>query len=159
MKKFVSIALAVVVGVIGFAALEFKQALAITNDLTLAEPQPLVDNHEIMDLMIDPTYELLKDAAAVEPDGRKGWRALYVHSYAMGEIANLLFARNDQEYMATPEWDQLVVEMRKLCNAIAEATKAQDYPAVKQHYEALIVNCNACHTKFEPEDATEVKPW
>lgn len=159
MKKTVTFACIGVVALIGAATLQRTAYLESTKDLTLAEPQPLVDTYDLMDLIFDPTYESLKEAVSVEPEGRREWRAIYIHAYVMGELANLLFARNDHEYMTTKEWDDLVIEMRRLADNIGEATKAKDYPAAKSNYEALVANCNACHTKFEPEDATEVKVW
>lgn len=129
-------------------------------DLSKPEPAPLIDNYEIMEILMDPVYEKLKDSVSIEPTRRKDWRAIYLSAYTLGEQANLLFSRNDEDYMTTPEWDALTVEMRQLCADIGTAVKAKDYPAIKKSYEALIANCNACHVKFEgEEDATIVEPW
>ena len=160
MKHGTTIAAAIIMTLAAAATLQISPLFAADEaDPTLPEPRPLIDCYELMDILMDPAYEGLKDATEVEPTGRKGWRALYVYSYSLAELANLLFSRTDEDYMGTPEWNELAVEMRERCVAIAEAAKAKDFPAVQKNYELVIQNCNACHQKFEPEDATEVKPW
>ena len=130
-------------------------APAVDPNVTVA--RPLVDTYELMDFMMDPVYEELKDAVAAEPTGRAGWRAIYVAAFTLGEQANLLFSRTDQDYMKTPEWAKATVDMREKANAIGLAVRNQDYAAAKAGYAVLIESCNACHKQFEPE-APVVEP-
>ncbi len=126
-------------------------------DRTVQEPLALLDCYEMMDLMMDPVYENLKNAVAVEPAGRKEWRAIYVPTYQIGEQANLLFSRKDEDYMLTDDWKKQAVELRESAYALGEAVKARDYAAVKAKYTALIDSCNKCHTVLNLEDAPKVE--
>lgn len=128
-------------------------------DLSVQSPIPLLDNYELMDYMIDPVYERLKDAVAVKPEGRKGWRALYVEAFSMAELSNLVYLRDDEDYMGTDEWNEMTTISRKQSMDIVTAIKAKDYPSIRKHYESLIQTCNKCHEQFVPDDPTEVKPW
>ena len=129
MRKAVGFAFVLALTIVAATAWQNAPLFAEDADFSKFEAQPLIDNYELMDFMVDPVYEKLKEAASVEPTGRKGWRALYFNAYSMGELANLLFSRTDQEYMGTPEWNELARQMRQFCNNIGAATKAKDCPA------------------------------
>ena len=94
-----------------------------------------------------------------EPEGRKTWRALYVATYRLSEVANLLYFREDKEYMKTDEWKRMATQMRDHAVSIGEAVKERDIDLIRSRYEKLIQNCNDCHVQFEPDDNTEVEPW
>ena len=153
MKRFVVLGLAAV----GCVALLGADEAA--KDLSVPEETPVIDTYEVMEFMMDPAYEALKDALVTEPEGRRGWRAVYVASYTVAEQANLLFSRNDEEYMLTPEWDQMSADMRQKAAAIGDTVREQDYSKAKDAYLGLIQSCNACHQATDPDNAPEVKPW
>ncbi len=129
-------------------------------ELTLMEWEvaPLVKTHEIMELFFESPVENLREGLRTEPKRRKQMRMVYNASFALGEAHNLLFSRNDEEYMSTPEWATLTVEGRDASNAIGESLKARDYEALLNHFDVLVESCNTCHDYFET-DVDPVIAW
>jgi hypothetical protein len=123
------------------------------------EPKQVIDNDELMKLLFDPLYVDLRNGLREEPEGRQEWRRLYIAAYSLAEITNLLFSREGEDYMATPEWDVLVLEARDATEAVGEGIRAMDYELTKANYMSLIETCNKCHTTFEPDNATLVEPF
>ena len=120
--------------------------------------EPLVTGYELMEIIYKPFMEQLKESVAAEPEKRRGWQAIYKNSLALGEASALNLTRNDEDYMATPEWKELTLAVRALNVEIAEAAKKKDFPGVTEKYLALVKSCNECHTKFAEEDAPTIEP-
>lgn len=120
--------------------------------------EPLITSYELMEILVDPNIESLKEAVATEPEKRRGWQAIYKSSLAIGELMTLNNIRNDEDYMSTPEWGEMNLATRGLAVEISEAAKGQDFAGVTAKYQAMIESCNACHTKFEPDTAPTVEP-
>ncbi len=119
----------------------------------------IVSTAEMMKLLVDPTYELLKDAVANPPAKRAEWRKLYVAAFSLAELNNLNFSRGDKDFMATPEWTEELKKTQDLSVKLAESVRAQsDYAIVKENFLAVMNNCNDCHRKFEPGEIDEIVP-
>ncbi len=119
----------------------------------------IVSTAEFMKLLVDPTYEKLKDAVAAPPAKRAEWRALYVAAFSLAEINNLYFSRGDEEFMSKPEWKTECDKTQALTVTLAESIRAQaDYAVVKENFIAVMKNCNDCHRQFEPGEIDEILP-
>lgn len=121
--------------------------------------QQVIDNVELMELLFDPYYVDLRNALKNEPEGRKEWRRAYIATYRLAEVTNLLFSREGEDYMQTPEWEALALESRAAVEKVGDAVRALDYEAAKSRYIAYIETCNKCHQTFEPDDATVVEAF
>ncbi len=152
MKKAVTL-IALTVLATGLGVWQTADVLAQDNAV-----EPLVTGYELMEIFYEPYMDQLKAAVAVEPDKRRGWQDIYKNSLALGELAALNLSRNDEDYMATPEWKDLNLATRTLNVEIAEAAKNKDFATVTAKYQALVQSCNACHTKFAAEDAPTIEP-
>ncbi len=131
-----------------------------TKVISSTEEKPILDTGEIMKLLMDPIHEDLKDWIENPPEKRKDWRGLYVASYTLAEINNLLYSRTDHEYMLTAEWRDLVTESRAVAAHLANSVKERhDYATVKANYLAVIESCNTCHSRYDPteEDAPMIE--
>ncbi len=122
-------------------------------------PKQIIKNAEMMKLLFDPYYVDLRKAIGEKPAGRAGWRRAYIAIFRICEVTNLLYSRKDKQYMLTQEWRQMTTQSRDAAESVGEAVLKLDYPQVRERYELLIQSCNACHQKFEPTEATEVKVW
>jgi uncharacterized membrane protein len=121
---------------------------------------PLVATDELMEVLFEPLIEDLRAALVEEPKGRRALKAVYNPASAIAESHNLLFSRDDEDYMATPEWDALTVAGRDASMALGDAVMAQDYPGARAAFVALVKSCNACHDEFDGsiEDIDDVIP-
>ena len=50
------------------------------------EPVPVLENVELMDLMIKPAYDALRQAVEHSPADRKGWAAIYQQAARLAEL-------------------------------------------------------------------------
>ncbi len=119
----------------------------------------VIDNVEVMELFFDPYYVDLRNSLKTAPEGRKEWRRVYIATYRLAEATNLLFSRQGEDYMATPEWNQLALESRTAIEAVGEAVRKLDYDLTKTRYIDYIKTCNNCHSAFELEEPTIVEPF
>ena len=140
--------------------------------LFFAQPQPVrgqeaerpqakqvIEVHELMDLLIDPLYEDLKDAVEVAPEGRKAWRSLYISSYKLAEVDNLLFSREHEEYTTNNDWFTLSAAARDTTAALAASVKERsEYPTIKANYLKVVQSCNNCHERFDGEEPPVIEP-
>lgn len=140
--------------------------------LFMAQPQPVggqtaerpgakqvVDVHELMDLLIDPIYEELKDAVEVAPEGRKAWRSLYISSHRLAEVNNLLFSREDDEYTTNKDWLTLSAEARDTTATLAASVKERsEYGPIKANFLNVVQSCNACHERFSEDEPPVIEP-
>lgn len=111
-----------------------------------AAPKPVeTDMHEFMEYIYKPTYLRLRTALAKRPR-RTAWRNIKADVLVQAEGGNLLLIRAPKENAA--EWNKLAVENRELGAKLYAAAKKRDYTNGRKHWEAMIKNCNVCHTKF-----------
>jgi len=119
----------------------------------------IISTAEVMKLLIDPTYETLKDAVENPPQKRAEWRALYVASFSLAELTNLMYSRGDEEFQHTPDWETEAKKSQEIVSKLAESVRSQsDYTVIKENYMAVVADCNACHRKFEPGEVDEIVP-
>ncbi len=116
----------------------------------------IINTAELMKLLMDPMFEELKDAIASPPEGRKAWRQLYITSFNLAEVNNLLFSREPEkkkEYIGTDHWVEESIEAVELLTTLAVSVREQsDYALLKKNFNAVLKNCNQCHVEFEGED-------
>ncbi len=132
----------------------------ITTYVTGGEAQ-VIKTGEIMELLMDPIHEDLKDVIENPPEKRADWRGLYVAAYTLAETNNLLYSRNDHGYMLQPEWRERVTDARAVTVTLADSIKEQaEYETIKANYLAVVENCNDCHRRYDPseQDAPRVDP-
>ena len=134
------------------------QSPEAAQDPHAAEKQ-VIDNVELMELFFDPYYVDLRNSLKNEPEGRKQWRSVYIATYRLAESTNLLFSREGEDYMATPEWNRLALESRSAIEAVGEAVRKLDYDLTKSRYIDYIKTCNNCHSAFELQEPTIVEPF
>jgi cytochrome c556 len=128
-----------------------------------AQPAPVVDNGEFMDLFLKSTYTELQQAMAKPPADRKAWATIYQTAIRLAEMQNLLFFR-DRDEIKDPRWGTLTASSRQACADLANAAvfslrnlQKADYEAVRRKYIAVADACNACHKTFA-RDAPTIKP-
>jgi len=122
-----------------------------TDDAT--EPVPVLSGYNLMATFFHDPYEALEETLAEEPADRRAWRSIRDNAYALAEASNLLFSRNDMEYMGKEEWNKLSVEGRQAAVALGDSTREQDYAKSRAAFVALVESCNKCHEAFEPDIA------
>lgn len=136
----------------------------VTTYVTAGSEQ-ILSTAELMELLMDPIHEDLKDVIENPPEKRADWRGLYVAAYTLAETNNLLYSRTDHGYMLQPEWRDRVTDARAVTVALADSIKAQEeYETIKESYLAVVENCNECHLRYDPTqmDAPRVdppRPW
>jgi hypothetical protein len=117
----------------------------------------IISTAEVMKLLVDPTYETLKDAVENPPQKRAEWRALYVAAFSLAELTNLMYSRGDEEYQHKPEWLKEASASQEIVTKLAESIRAQaDYAVIKENYLALVKDCNECHRIFKPGEIDEI---
>lgn len=115
-----------------------------------ADPAPQAvedDMHEFMEYVFQPTYRRLKAAMAAEPANNQGWKAIKSDGLILAEAGNLLLLRTPKDD-DTGAWNNTSVGVRQLGGKLYQAAKKKDYPAARQHYTAMLQQCNSCHQKF-----------
>lgn len=111
------------------------------------KPAPVeADMHEFMEYLFQPTYKRLVTQMAAAPENNQGWKAIKADSLILAEGGNLLLFHAPKEEQA--DWIKHSVQVRDLGGQLYRAAKAKDFPAARQHYEAMVKSCNACHTQF-----------
>ena len=119
----------------------------------------IISTAEVMKLLVDPTYETLKDAVENPPQKRAEWRALYVAAFSLAELTNLMYSRGDEEYQHTPEWLKEAKASQEIVTRLAASIRSQaDYAVIKENYMALVTDCNECHRIFKPGEIDEIVP-
>lgn len=124
-------------------------------------PAEVIETGEVMELLMDPIHEDLKDFIENPPKKRADWRGLYVSAFTLAEVNNLLYSRTDHGYMLQQEWRDRVTDARAVTVTLADSIKHQDdYETIKANYLAVVENCNECHQRYDPrgDDAPRVDP-
>ncbi len=109
----------------------------------------VISTDELMEVLFEPLLEELRLALVEEPKGRRALKAAYNPASAIAETHNLLFSRDDEDYMATPEWAVHSIAGRDAAKAVGDAVMAQDYPGTREAFVALAKSCNSCHDAFD----------
>jgi cytochrome c556 len=137
---------------------------AAPQSVPAAQPAPILDNVELMDLMVKPAYDDLQRAIAVPPPDRKAWAALYQQAARLAEIENLLFLRTRAGEERKAEWDAKAAAARQASADVAAAAlhalrnaSTADFADVARRGAAIADGCNACHRAFARE-APVIKP-
>lgn len=129
-----------------FAAPRAPAAGAGSPATSQAKPEPVEkDMHEFMEYVFEPTYQRLKQAIASEPDAAR-WKAIKSDALILAEGGNLLLVRTPAE--DSKAWNEQSAVVRDLGGKLYAAAKKKDYKSARRDYEALLVNCNRCHTQF-----------
>lgn len=105
---------------------------------TAQQPQPVLENGELMALVIRPAYAELQAVMTKSPADRREWAAIYQKMARLAEFENLLFFRAHERTL-TPEWGRLAAGARD-----TSATAA--------------ASCNACHQAFGRREAPVIRP-
>ena len=123
-------------------------------------PIQVIEADELMKLLVDPTFEDLKDAIENPPEKRKDWRSLYIAAFSLAELNNLNFSRTGEDYMESDEWTEYVLKARTEAIDLAETVRSRpDYAILKEKFTIVMQSCNDCHAKFSAdEDIDEIEP-
>lgn len=133
---------------------EEKEKVVVPADLALGEgglETSLMTCDESMTVLFEPMFIALKESLKVEPAGRAQIKAAYNAAFSLAEVHNLLFSRDDEDYMKTPEWAALSIEARHEAEAVGVAVTSRDYAKMKEAVGVLANTCNKCHTQYETE--------
>lgn len=103
--------------------------------------------HEFMEYVFEPFYKRLHAALASEPADKAGWKPVKGDALVLAEACNLLAARSPDD-ASTAQWRQLAAGVQREGKLLYEAAKKREYAPARQHYEAMLKRCNACHTAF-----------
>jgi hypothetical protein len=129
-----------------------------------AQPTPVLDNVDLMDLMVKPAYDELQQALARPPEDRKAWAALYQKAARLAEIENLLYFRTRAEAARKSEWEANAARAQRASADLAAAAllglrraRTADFEAVRLAFPAVAAGCTACHRAFSRE-APVIKP-
>lgn len=122
-------------------------------------PVQVLETPELMKILVDPIYEDLKDWIEVPPEGRKAWRGLYVASFSLAEVTNLMYSRTGEDYTENAEWTRLVTDARDVTIRLAESVREQAaYETLKKNYLAVVESCNVCHEVFPSDEPPQIAP-
>jgi Cytochrome C' len=128
------------------------------------EPAPVLNNVDLMDVMVKPAYDELRQAAATRPPDRKAWALLYQRAARLAEMENLIFFRGRAEASRTAEWAEKAGAARQASADVAAAAllglrnaRPADFDSVRAAFPAVSAGCNACHRAFARE-APAIKP-
>ncbi|MGH9143598.1 MAG: cytochrome c [Vicinamibacterales bacterium] len=129
-----------------------------------AQPVPVLDNVDLMDLMIKPAYAGLQQQMAQPPTERQAWAALYQQSARLAELENLLFFRVRAPEGRQSEWADRAARARDASARVAAAAllglrtaRPGDFEQVRAAFPAIAQACTACHHAFAREAPT-IKP-
>jgi len=129
-----------------------------------AQSMPVLENVELMDLMIKPAYDVLRQTMEHPPADRKGWAAIYQQAARLAELENLLFLRTRAGESRRTEWASAAGRARdasaRLANAAAlglRSAQAADFDRMRGAFPAIADACTACHRAFARE-APVIKP-
>lgn len=112
------------------------------------KPEPVLDSmHELMEYVFEPQYATLKRHLAEPPEDNSQWKHVQASAFTLAEAGNLLLIRAPQEETITP-WEQRSDQIRRIGYELFRAASKRDYPAARDRYRALLVQCNACHEEY-----------
>lgn len=148
MKLFLGLVAVVAMLVIG-SGVGYKYSASTAQEQTLDDQFLPIDNmHHFMEYISQPSYKALKQALASEPENRRAWRPVKVNTLILAETSALVAARvpEDLNEEQAKQWKQISLDVY---NAGKELYGSMgQYDNAKQHYAAMIDNCNRCHQVF-----------
>lgn len=122
------------------------------------QPSAVLDNVDLMDFMLKPAYDELRQAMARPPADRKAWAALYQKAARLAELENLLFFRTRAEESRKAEWEERAAQARQASADVAAAAllglrsaRSEDFEIVRGRFPAVSDRCSACHGAFARE--------
>lgn len=135
--------------VAAFVGLQWMGGLppAAGADAAPATPEPVEKSmHEFMEYVFEPGYKRLKPLLAAEPKENAAWKGIKGDALTLAEAGNLLLLRTPKEDGAV--WTETSAAVRKLGGELYQAAKKKDYKQARSQYEAMLIQCNACHDKY-----------
>ncbi|MGI9516328.1 MAG: hypothetical protein ACR2NP_04730 [Pirellulaceae bacterium] len=113
------------------------------------EFEPIDNMHHFMEYISQPSYLALKDALAAEPADRKAWKVVKSHALILAETSALVAARvpDDMDEELARQWKQTSLAVYGSGRDLYRSSG--DYQQAREHYEAMIDNCNHCHQVFD----------
>jgi hypothetical protein len=102
--------------------------------------------HEFMEYACEEPYKRLKAALAAAPANNAAWKVIKSDALLLAESGNLLLMRGPEE--RRNDWAALSQSMRDKGAALYREGKAKNFEGARARWEALIVQCNACHKAF-----------
>src|SRR5438270_433033 len=106
------------VAIVFVAAMTAAQAAA-PQASAQPQPSPVLDNVDLMDLMVKPAYDALRQAVTHPPADRKAWAILYQQAARLAELENLLFFRVRAGNERQGEWIERAARARDASAAVA----------------------------------------
>lgn len=127
-------------------------------------PTPVLENVELMDLMVKPAYDGLREAVIHPTADRAAWADLYRRAAQLAELENLLFFRTRAGEGRQSEWAEKAERARDAAADVAAAallalrgTPAANFERIRGLFPAISTSCTACHKAFARE-APVIKP-
>ena len=102
--------------------------------------------YEFMEYVFQPPYKRLKLSIAVETTDKAVWKAIKADALTLAEAGNLLLLHSPKENVGA--WDELSIASREEGGKLYQAAKVKDIKLARQHFESMLLQCNACHDKF-----------
>ena len=104
--------------------------------------------HHFMEYICEPSYKALRKELSEEPKDRRAWRGLKSHMLILAETSSLVSQRVPEKWdkEKTKKWKEIAFGVYESSKELYEAVG--DYEKAKPAYEAMIQNCNKCHTVF-----------
>jgi hypothetical protein len=128
------------------------------------QPAPVLENVELMEQMIKPAYDGLRQAMDGPPADRTAWAEVYRRAAQLAELENLLFFRTRAGESRQAEWAGKAARARDAASDVAAAalrslrgTATADDERTQALFPAIAAACTACHRAFARE-APVIKP-
>lgn len=147
---------AVVLGMTSYNVLS-PEAKWDAKEASAAEATPgpiaIMDTHDLMKYLLDPTFEELKEAIEVAPEKRSEWRAVSSAAASLAEFNNLLYIRTDEDFVTHDQWTESVADSQKASLDLARSVKDQaEFAVLKEKFLGVMQSCNDCHTNVAPDE-------
>ena len=106
-----------------------------------------VSMHYFMEGLFQQPFRRLKPAMIAEPTDKPGWKILRSESLIMAEGSNLLLLHKPEK--DSDKWVEYSLATRDRGVEMNAAATRKDFAGAKKAYEAMVVQCNACHKHFD----------
>ena len=148
MRKLVVISsvLGLVLALFALSNLSATRPAVAADEAQAAAPAPVEeDMHEFMEYVFQPTFKRLQQQMALEEKDRAAWKQIKSDSLILAEGGNLTMMRGGND---GADWNEYCRKVRYLGGALYKSAKLRDAGAARQHYVAMIEQCNACHKTY-----------
>ncbi len=153
----VSVAIAPATLLLSFGLATHGIARSADRDEEPGDLKPVVSVEQLMENVVKPSYEMVKNDLAAKPADRAAWKKIQSTSIVLGESGNLLLFRRPEDASAK-DWNGFAVGLREAGAGLVQAARAQDYAAAKQSYLRMVNACNSCHKKFGDQGEPKIEP-